>query len=102
MHSRGSFCDAGDAPKRSVQHTRAPWVLRALAEVTRVSVGGMGKHVEQGKGAVERAFELAQDGSCSTIELIRRRLKSEGYSSVAEHIGGPAIVRQLKAALLLT
>ncbi len=57
--------------------------------------------MEQGKGTAERAFELANDGSCSTIELIRRRLKAEGYSSIAEHISGPEIVRQLNAALLM-
>ncbi len=57
--------------------------------------------MEQGKGTVERAFELARDGSCSTVELIRQRLKSEGYDSVSEHISGPAIIRQLKAVLLL-
>jgi hypothetical protein len=48
---------------------------------------------------VGRAFDLARGGTCRNIDDIRRQLKAEGYSSIAEHLAGPTIKRQLAAAI---
>ncbi|WP_144037297.1 hypothetical protein [Sphingomonas sp. TZW2008] len=48
---------------------------------------------------VERAFELARDGSCTTVRDVRDRLKSERYDGVDAHISG-ALSRQLKAEIV--
>ena len=50
-------------------------------------------------GTVQRAFELARGGTCATVEEIRTRLKSEGLSSIAEHLAGPTIQRQLRTLI---
>jgi hypothetical protein len=46
---------------------------------------------------VERAFELARSGSCSTVDDIRRVLTAERYPSVQAHLAGPSIRRALLA-----
>lgn len=48
-------------------------------------------------GAVERAFELARSGTCSSIKEIRTRLGAEGYS--AAQIDGPSLIKQLRSVL---
>jgi hypothetical protein len=45
---------------------------------------------------LERAFELARSGDCSSLQDIRRRLKSEGFDQVEAHLAGPAIGKQLR------
>lgn len=47
---------------------------------------------------VERAFELARNGSCRTIEEIARRLKQEQFESVDTHLGGASIRKELRQA----
>lgn len=45
-------------------------------------------------GIIERAFELAH---CSTtIEGVRKALKSEGYTNVDAHLAGRSIKADLK------
>lgn len=44
---------------------------------------------------LERAFALAKSGECSGIDDIRRKLKSERYESIDQHLAGPSIKRQL-------
>jgi hypothetical protein len=44
--------------------------------------------------ALERAFQLAESGRCSTVEEIRRVLSNEGYSSA--QITGSTLVKQLR------
>jgi hypothetical protein len=44
---------------------------------------------------LERAFELAQSGDCTTIDDIRRRLKTESYAQVDAHLAGATVRRQL-------
>ena len=45
-------------------------------------------------GIIERAFELAH---CSTtVEDVRKALKSEGYSNVDAHLAGRSIKADLK------
>jgi len=44
---------------------------------------------------LERAFELAKAGDCTSIDDIRRRLKSEQYSQVDAHLAGSTVRRQL-------
>lgn len=51
------------------------------------------------EGTVTRAFELANSGTCRSVDQIRRQLKTEGYSSISEHLDGPTIKKQLTAAI---
>lgn len=51
------------------------------------------------KSTVERAFELAREGSCRSVADIRKQLAAERYESVQAHLTGTAIVGQLKALL---
>jgi hypothetical protein len=44
---------------------------------------------------VERAFALAESGSCDTIERLRRCLLREGSEQVDSHLAGTFIRRQL-------
>jgi hypothetical protein len=50
-------------------------------------------------GTIERAFELALDGSCRSLDDIRRRLAREQYAHVDAHLAGTTIRKQLKAML---
>ncbi len=47
----------------------------------------------------ERAFELARDGRCQSMDDIRRKLKAEKFDAVDGHLAGPTIAKQLKAAI---
>jgi hypothetical protein len=49
---------------------------------------------------LERAFALAQSGECSGIDDIRKKLKSERYESIDQHLAGPSIKRQLNQLCL--
>ena len=51
------------------------------------------------KGVIERAFELARQGRCRTLEDIRRVLARESYSAIDAHLAGGTIRRQLKALM---
>ncbi|WP_159865553.1 hypothetical protein [Novosphingobium sp. 9U] len=46
-------------------------------------------------GTVERAFQLASDGSSKSVNDVRRQLKQEGYTAIDEHLSGPTIKKQL-------
>ena len=48
---------------------------------------------------IERAFQLAREGACRSVEDIRGQLTSEGYDRVLEHLSGMSIKRQLNATL---
>jgi hypothetical protein len=50
------------------------------------------------KSALERAFELAREGSCSSVTHIRRRMQREGYQY--EQVEGRELHRQLRALIL--
>lgn len=50
-------------------------------------------------GTIQRAFELAADGSCRSLDDIRRSLAREQHSQVEAHLAGITIRKQLKAAL---
>ena len=43
--------------------------------------------------AIERAFELAKSGSCTSVQDIRKRLSAEGYP--LGHITGRSLSKQL-------
>lgn len=45
-------------------------------------------------GIIERAFQLA--ANLTTVEEVRKALKSEGYSNVDAHLAGPSIRADLK------
>jgi hypothetical protein len=44
---------------------------------------------------LERAFELARTGDCTSVDDIRKRLKAEQYSQVDAHLAGASVRRQL-------
>lgn len=44
--------------------------------------------------ALERAFELAGSGTCASVDVIRKKLKAEGYADA--QITGPSLIRQLR------
>ena len=46
---------------------------------------------------LERAFQLADSASCSTVGEIKQKLKSEGYA--VSQIEGQALLKQLKALI---
>jgi hypothetical protein len=47
--------------------------------------------------ALERAFQLARSGECGTVQVIRERLKREGYSTM--QIVGYSLTRQLRGLI---
>jgi hypothetical protein len=51
--------------------------------------------VEQRAGIVERAFEIAKSGSAANITALRTILSKEGYSNVAQVLGGRSLKLQL-------
>lgn len=48
---------------------------------------------------VERAFDLAETGTCITVNDIRTQLKREQHESVDAHLAGQSIQKQLRARL---
>lgn len=46
---------------------------------------------------IARAFELAKNTSCISIDDIRRTLKREGFSGVSFHFESPTLKKQLLA-----
>lgn len=48
-------------------------------------------------GTVQRAFELASAGPCSTIAELRAQLRAEGYVPI--QVEGPVLFRQLRRLL---
>ena len=53
----------------------------------------------QRQSTLERAFVLAESGSCRTVADIRIQLKKEQADSVDAHLSGSMIQRQLKSRL---
>lgn len=51
------------------------------------------------ENTVERAFALAEKGSCRTLNDIRSQLKKERCDSVDAHLSGMSIQKQLKGLL---
>jgi hypothetical protein len=45
---------------------------------------------------VERAYALARNGPCTSLDDIRRQLERERYPSVNAHLSGPSIRRDLR------
>ncbi len=43
---------------------------------------------------LERAFDLARSGDCTSVQDVRKRLKAEGYSDA--QLWGPTLTRQLR------
>jgi hypothetical protein len=48
---------------------------------------------------LERAFALAESGSCRTVTDIRTQLKREHFESVDAHLSGSSIQKQLKTRI---
>ena len=44
---------------------------------------------------IERAYQLARTGEFAKVEHIERRLTREGYTAVADHLGGKMMRREL-------
>ena len=53
----------------------------------------------QQETTLERAFMLAQQGSCRTVNDIRAQLKKERRDSVDAHLAGMSIQKQLRELL---
>lgn len=51
------------------------------------------------KSTLERAFELAREGRCHSVEDIRKTLSREKYDNVQAHLAGPAIAKQIRALI---
>ena len=51
------------------------------------------------KTIAERAFELAREGKCRSLDDIRRQLTKEGFESVHSHLAGSLIGKQLKSLI---
>ncbi|HEY0027000.1 MAG TPA: hypothetical protein VGC35_03950 [Allosphingosinicella sp.] len=45
---------------------------------------------------IERAFEIARSGSCTSVQEIRMALKKERFDNVEAHLAGPSLARQLR------
>lgn len=45
---------------------------------------------------LERAFDLARNGTCRSVEEIAKRLKQEHYESVETHLGGASLRKELR------
>jgi hypothetical protein len=52
-----------------------------------------------GKSILERAFELAREHHCRSLDDIRRKLVAESYSNVDAHLDGKMIKKQLREAM---
>ena len=52
-----------------------------------------------GLTTIERAFALASEGTCRTVNDIRVQLKRERHDAVDAHLAGSAVQRQLKARM---
>ena len=53
----------------------------------------------QRTSTLERAFALAEAGSCRSVTEIRTQLKREQFDSVDAHLSGSSIQKQLKARM---
>ena len=51
------------------------------------------------QNTVAHAFTLARSGGFRTVDDIRRELTKKGYPSVAAHLDGPMMKRQLAALI---
>lgn len=51
------------------------------------------------QNTVAQAFTLARSGGVRSVDDIRRELTKAGYPSVAAHLGGPTVKRQLWALI---
>ncbi len=45
---------------------------------------------------LERAYELASSGECATLQMIKRRLKAEGFISIDAHLYGHTLQDDLR------
>lgn len=46
---------------------------------------------------IERAYQLARDGPCTSLTDIRRQLKRENHEAVDAHLSGRSLTRELIA-----
>ena len=55
--------------------------------------------MSRSNNTVERAYQLAGSGECSSMDEIRARLKAEGCEQVAGHLSGRSIQLALRRLL---
>jgi hypothetical protein len=48
---------------------------------------------------MERAFEIAQEGSCKNLQSLAVALAKEGFTNVDSHLEGPSLRKQLGALM---
>jgi hypothetical protein len=51
------------------------------------------------ESTVARAFELAREGTCRSVDDVRKQLKLEGYGNAEAHLAGSSIKKQLIALM---
>ena len=51
------------------------------------------------QNTVQRAFDLARNGTCRTIGQLRADLRVEKCEGIEEHLAGKSLVRQLQAIM---
>lgn len=49
---------------------------------------------------IERAFELAREGACSSMDDIRKALKQERWDGVEAQLAGPSLRIQLRTLMM--
>ena len=52
-----------------------------------------------GRPLMERAFEIAQDGSCANFQGLKMALANEGFTNVDVELFGPSLRTQLSALI---
>ena len=45
---------------------------------------------------LERAYELARSGECSSVSEVKSRLKAERFTDIAGHLYGPSVMGDLR------
>jgi hypothetical protein len=48
---------------------------------------------------IERAFQLAREGRCTSVAQVRQTLKAERFDAVDAHVSGPSLMKQLNAEI---
>ena len=48
------------------------------------------------QSTLERAFQLAREGSCNSVTEVRATLRREGFGGVDQHLAGMSVQTQIK------
>lgn len=73
----------------------ATYKVRLVPARNAVQSGG----VTNSRSTVERAFDLARNGTCRTMDQLRAALKAERCDGVEGHLASPSLAHQLRAIM---